>query len=454
VRANAIGRWLAVGALAAGVVVVVLLLTGQSPPTFSTVVPAATNLGPGTRISDGATNIGGITEVVPVDGGRKARIVMEIKDDKYWPVRSDAKLEIRYGGTASFSNRYLRLVPGRSGSELTDGGTLPGANVDVPVELDQLINEFTPDVRSDIQGVIGASAATFSRGAKDTNELLTKTPELAENVRDVFVDLIQDKQSLRTLVQSTQRTVEAVDRADPDLRVLLDGAAQTFDAIGDESGQLRVALDRFPAALRQTRTTLGRAGVTLNNIAGLTDDLAPGVDELRRLTPTLLRTMTTLRGITPSALNVLAPTHERDVRVGGTLLFRTGDTTPRLTSLSRQAATEIGCVRPWSPEIVLLGSTWGDWISPVDNRDHLLRATVQNYLPAQHNNQTYTAGEAVQRYPGLEYGFPRPPGALADQPWFQPQCGVGPDAVDPTKDVEGQTFKANQLPPELQGDAP
>jgi hypothetical protein len=32
--------------------------------------------------------------------------------------------------------------------------------------------------------------------------------------------------------------------------------------------------------------------------------------------------------------------------------------------------------------------------------------------------------------------MPRPPGWNEGKPWFLPQCGAGPDAVDPTKDPE------------------
>jgi hypothetical protein len=83
-------------------------------------------------------------------------------------------------------------------------------------------------------------------------------------------------------------------------------------------------------------------------------------------------------------------------------------------------------------------------MSGVDRKDHVLRATVQNFLPAAFNSVPYTAGEAKKLFPGLEYGFPRPPGELAGQSWFQPQCGVGPDTVDPSKDRESARFLANQ----------
>jgi hypothetical protein len=47
--------------------------------------------------------------------------------------------------------------------------------------------------------------------------------------------------------------------------------------------------------------------------------------------------------------------------------------------------------------------------------------------------------QAVDLHGGaLHYAMPRPPGLNAGQPWFQPQCGAGPDALDPAKDPERQ----------------
>ncbi|MEA2168035.1 MAG: phospholipid/cholesterol/gamma-HCH transport system substrate-binding protein [Solirubrobacteraceae bacterium] len=437
-------------ALVVGAVAVYVVLSGRPSHEFSTVVPAATGLVNGQRISDGSKNIGEIKSIEPVDGGRKARLNMAITDDKYWPLAKDTTIDVRLGGTVSFSNRYLYLIPGKAADgtgTIAPGGTLDSANVHTPIELDTLINNFGPKVQGGLEGMVDNSADVFDQSAKPLNDALGKTAPVAQNLSDVFGDLIQDKASLTTLVDSTNKVVTAVNTADPDLRTLLDGTAKTFDAIADESGNLKVALDRFPAALVQTRETLGKAEGTLENAADITDDLAPGITQLRKTTVPLVRTLNTLRQVTPLALQALTPFHQQEVKQGGDLLATGGSISGRLTSLLKQADTQGGCIRPWTPEIVLLGTNWGDWISPVDDSDHLLRATLQNYLPAQYNNVPYSAGDAAKAHPGLTYGFPRPPGALANQPWYQPQCGVGPDSEDPSKDVEGTTFKASQLPP-------
>ena len=155
--------------------------------------------------------------------------------------------------------------------------------------------------------------------------------------------------------------------------------------------------------------------------------------------------LATLRDVTPTAAAALARGADLDA-LGDALdtAIRVGPADP----LDRQAATrELACVRPYAPEIVLLGTTWGDWISPIDDRDHLLRATVQNYLPAQYNNVTLTAGEAAELYPGLEYGFPRPPGNARRPAVVPAQVRRRTGRARPDRqDQESATFKENQFP--------
>jgi hypothetical protein len=64
------------------------------------------------------------------------------------------------------------------------------------------------------------------------------------------------------------------------------------------------------------------------------------------------------------------------------------------------------------------------------------RAGSENLAPAFFNDVPYTPAQAIKMFPGTHYAFPNPPGNLAGQPWFQPQCGVTADALDPAKDHE------------------
>lgn len=440
---------LVVGGLAIGVAVIgfVVLAAGDGGHRISMVAPGTSNITTGQPVHATGETIGSVDSVEPVDRGRAARITVQIDDEDYWPLPSDSKVEIRLGGTASFSNQYLLVTRGESESEmLEDGGELPKENVKVPVDLEDVLSLIDGPLRADLRELIANGAAGFAEAGPPLRRALRHSPPALRQASHVMSELTRDQETLEGLIVSTGNVVDAVHRSSPDVGALIDGAAQTFDAIGSESTELEETIEHLPAALRQTRTTLARADVTLREAGSLVTDLAPGVDELQRTAAPLSATLASLRRITPTATAALE--RSRGARKAGRLLFALSDASPALRSTAKQAATEVGCVRPYAPEIVLFGTTWGDFISGYDEKDHYLRAQVQSYLPSAVNTQPLTPGELADLFPGLEYGFPRPPGALAGQPWFQPQCGAGPDAIDPHRDQEALNFDPADLPPE------
>jgi ABC-type transporter Mla subunit MlaD len=359
-------------------------------------------------------------------------------------LRRSTHVEIRLGGTASYSNRYLLLTAGKTGPFVPDGGALPAANIHIPYEVDTLINQLSPPVRGAIRGAIDGGAQLLSRSNPQLNQLLARGPALTGQLAGVVTDLNADDVALGTLVRSTSHVVDAVDTSDPDIRVLLDGLAGTVNAVASQSTALETGLNRLPQAIGQTVQTLAHVRATLGHAVVLTDALAPGVRQLRQTTAPLTRVLETLRSVTPYAVTALAAPQRAALSSGASLLRTLGSIAPTLRSTASKAATQVGCLRPYTPEIVGFGETWGDWMSPVDNQDHLIRAQIQSFLPANNNSTLYTPEYAVTHFPGITYGFPRPPGELAGQPWFQPQCGVTQASLDPSQDREAQTFTAAQ----------
>jgi virulence factor Mce-like protein len=430
----------------AAILLVVLLSSGGSGGrTFKAVVPAAEDILHGQQINAGGRNVGSVDEVDPIDHGRAARITMRIDDQDYWPLPRDSKLEIRYGGTVSFSNRYLLLTRGKDRAHLlSNGDELPRNAVHVPVEVDAFINDFPTRTRKDFQRLLGNAAPVFEEAGDDLNRALApdKAPLVTTGAGKLTADLTQNVGELRTLVHSTGRVLTAADTANPDLRTLLDGFAQTADAIASESENLKTTLTQFPAALRQTRTTLGKADVTLRDAGDLTDELAPGVTQLRAAVKPLRALMARLRVVAPLGASSLRKA--KDIAPVVPALIHATKLMPTITSIAKQSAKQLDCLRPYAPELAHFGESWGDFTGYTDSRDRIVRANAQNYFPAAFNSVPYTAGEAAKIFPGIDYGFPRPPGQLAHQPWYQPQCGITKDSIDPSKDPESADFVKNR----------
>ena len=223
---------------------------------------------------------------------------------------------------------------------------------------------------------------------------------------------------------------------------------RTLGALASQTAAIGRTLDATPAALADVRGTLGRAERTLGLAQSVTQRLAPGVREVRRIAAPLNRTLATLQRVGPDARATLATTRRAAPDISALLGKVTGDA-PRLRSIGEQAQTALRCIRPYTPEIIAFVTNWAGFQANDDGRDHYLRAQVQQFLPTLVNAMPTTSAEAKKLFPGLDYGFPRPPGTGADQPWYQPDCRATEQSFDPNFDPEARPY--DQKPAKQRG---
>lgn len=429
---------LSVVALLAAVVVLATRGGGEDGHRFSVVVAEATNVIAGQAVRQSGREVGRIVSVDPVQRGRRARLVVEVDDDA-WPLPGGTRLQLRWAGTANFGNRYLKILRGSGpGVAVADGAQLPSRAFLAPVEYDQLLATFDTRTRAGLSRMLRTAAPALAQSRSGLRRTLRDGPAALEEAAAVVTDVNADQRAVRTLVRATDRVLGAVDRSQPGIRRLLDGAAGTFDAVADESTRLGRALALTPETLRRTRATLRSADTTLTRADAVVGAIRPGVPAVRATAAPLGRVLGTVRRIGPDATATLA-TARRAAPDLDPLLARVGALSPELRSIGTQAVDALECIRPYTPEINSFWSNWGDFFAGTDGKDKLIRAQVQQFLPALSNVSGYNAAQAKQLFSGLEYGFPRPPGQVAGQPWFLPQCGAGPDALDPQKDPEIRT---------------
>lgn len=431
-------RIAAVALLLAGAVAVAITASDEAEgQRVFAVVPEAANLTTGLEVRAAGDIVGEVDSLTPVRGGRAARIGLRI-DDETWPLPQGTKMRLRWGGTIAYNNRYIELRRGPAGAgAIPDGGTVPTSDVTLPVEFDQLLSTFTPAVRRDMKAMMDNGGAAFRAAEGPLRRSLESAPPAVSHASGVLEDFEATSAELDTLVRSADSVVNAAHRADPGLGRLVSGAATTFRATASEAVALRSAMRETPHTLASTRATLRRADFTLRGVGELTDRLAPGVDEIRRLADPLTGLLRSLVRVGPHARSALA-TVRRATPSLNPLLARLTELMPQIGSMSRQSAEQLKCIRPYSPEIAAYFSTWGDRHNNSDGRGRYGRSVLQG---APFNNaQTDNSAQIAQKNPELTYTYPSPPGLNAGQPWLLPECGVGPDVFDPSKDAEARPF--------------
>ncbi len=423
-------------ALIAAAVVLVAVVSGSGDDghRFTVVVGEATNVVKGQQVRQSGQDVGEVVSIKPANHGRDARVELAI-DDRAWPLPAGTKLQLRWGGTANFGNRYIAIRRGHGSGSAVLRGVLPTRDFIVPVEYDELLAAFPGRTRADVRHMLGALAPALQASRPGLRTTLQRGPGALTEAAAVVQDINADQRAVRTLVRSADHVLAAVDRSQPGIRKLLDGSAGTFDAVADESARLQQALALTPATLRRTRDVLALADTTLARARTVVDRLKPGVPVVRATIPPLTRLLSTVEHVGPTARAALA-TGRRSAPDLVALLRHLRTLSPQLKSIGTQSVDNLECIRPYTPEANAFFSNWGDFFSGTDGQDKLIRAQVQSYGPAFSNAMPIDSGQAKDLFSGLEYGFPRPPGTVAGQPWFLPKCGAGPDALDPHKDPE------------------
>jgi virulence factor Mce-like protein len=444
---NSGARRAAMLALLVGVVALVVVLSTGSRGGYEVrvVVPDATDVVSGQYIKDSGLNVGSVESIRAIDGGRKAELRLHI-DGSVWPLPRGTTMQLRWGGTVAFVNRYIVLTRGRSTNPpIATNGVFPAANFTTPVEFDSLVGTFTKPVRANLRTFLNNAGITFKTASPSLARAIEAAPAALAQTSAVLGDLDSNQSALSTLVRSGAQVVDAVNRADPGIQPLVTNAATTFAALASRTRQLQSTLQTAPSMFAQTRATLAAAEPTLTLAKTVTARVAPGVTELRRIAGPLNNLLVTLTSVGPDAITALRSAHAAAPSLSS-LLVKAASVLPLLKSVSRQGVTSLDCVRPYTPDIVAFATDWADFLSAVDGKDHYFRAQVQTLLPATFNDQVYNSAQMKQLLPWISYVFPPPPGFAAGQPWFLPQCNAGPSTLNANADPENNGTLP-QLPP-------
>lgn len=430
------GRRLAVVAALVVVVLAIIALPsrGGGDHELRAAFDSAVQVVSGQEVRIAGRTVGSIREVAEVDGQAILKLGV---DDQAWPLRRGTTARLRWGSTSGYALRYVELVPGpTSQPELPDDGLLPRVQTTQPVELDSVMRLFRGRGREDLGVTVDELGATFGPRTKALARTLREAPTGLDELSEVLDALGSDEHALRTLVRAGSRTASALDAREGQLGEVVGHAAQTLDAVASRAGAVRTSLERLPPTLRTSRSTLARLDRSLVGLEDLIGRLAPGTTALRRMAPATRGALRELRSVAPLAASTLrrgtsaAPSLTRLLRAGTPFMTRLGPVLGRLAPM-------LGCVRPYTPELTGFLSTWIGFAKNYDAQGHYARILVE--APPVAVGTTQNSAQVVGSKGGnLHYAMPRPPGLNAGKPWFQPQCGAGPDALDPNRDPEAR----------------
>jgi phospholipid/cholesterol/gamma-HCH transport system substrate-binding protein len=397
----------------------------------------AIQMTPGQQVRIAGRPVGDITKIRLDKQTGTAVVTLDITDNSVWPLPKGSYAVARWGSTTAYLGRYTEIIPGPKGNPpLPNYGILTPQQDLTAFELDQAYNIFRGRTAGDTQALLNNLGRTLATEGGALQRGLAAAPSGLNETADLLQALGANNYDLRTLATAGDRTLSALNARNAQLSDLVTHAAGTFNTFAQHTAAEQQALSQAPQAFDTASQTFARLDTSLTGLTTLVNDLRPGAPALARLAGTAASTLQTLRTVAPEATATLSSGIAAAPQL--TSLFAAGTTALPATATAINTFTPMfACLRPYAPDIAGFLTTWPGFTSHYDAGGHYARAFELTVIPALYPGTLLNSQQALAASPGLTYAFPRPPGMNEGQPYFVPQCGITPAALNPADDPEG-----------------
>ena len=377
-QGGAVGRVVAVGALALAVVVVaVLLLRGGGGHSYRIVFQNAGQLVKGDEVQVGGRKIGSVKEI-ELTNDNLAEVKVDIEGG-FGALHRGTTAVVRATSLSGIANRYIALTPGPNNARpLADGAKLGTESTTSIVDLDQLFNALDAPTRRHLQDLVQGFSTQYEGQAPNVNlSARYFSPALSTTDR-LIAEVTRDQGALtQFLARSSQLVSDLAERRN-DLSSLVANANATAGAIAQENTSFDRSLQLLPGTLRKANTTFVNLRATLGDLDVLvsaakpaTRRLRPLLADLRPLVASARPTIRDLRRLvgTPGPNNDLTDA----VKKLPALQAVAGPAFENTTAALRRSQPVVSFIRPYAPELVGWFRDFGQGSANYDANGHFAR---------------------------------------------------------------------------------
>jgi phospholipid/cholesterol/gamma-HCH transport system substrate-binding protein len=418
-RGSALTRVLALGALAAGVVLVyVTLFSGGEGTSYKMLFETGGQLVPGNQVLVAGQPVGTINSIELTDDGQAE---VDVTMDE--PITEGTTAQIRTTSLSGIANRYIALQMGPdSDEELPEGATLTADVTTSPVDIDQLFDTFDDPTRKALRDVIEGQATIYAGAEEEANKAYKFLAPGLDSTRRLLAELNRDQIVFEQFLVSGSRVLGSVAERRDDLSELTQNANEALGAIAAENAALDRTLTAFPPAMRQANTTFVNLRATLDDLDPLiaatgrsTEDLAPFLRELRPVAERAVPVVGDLGDVFArdgrnndlnDALRAL-PGSERAASAA----------VPRAITAMNRTEDEVTTLRPYTPDLLGWLAGLSQIAAPYDANGHFARiqpagANVFDWNEATSELDPIPPSQQLDAYlaPGFRGPFTRCPG--------------------------------------------
>jgi phospholipid/cholesterol/gamma-HCH transport system substrate-binding protein len=202
-------------------------------------------------------------------------------DTPYAPIPADTRATLRE--KTLLGETYVELTPGtRDGPKLAEGATLPKAQVEPSVQLDEIFRTFDAKTRAAFQTWMQQLAiASAGRGA-DLNAAIANLPAFAEDANKVLRVLDTQQGAVQQLVRNTGEVFGALSERQGQLQSLIRNSGIVFHTTAVRNQDLEATFRALPTFETESQLTLNRLESFSRNANPLITQLHPAARALSK----------------------------------------------------------------------------------------------------------------------------------------------------------------------------
>jgi phospholipid/cholesterol/gamma-HCH transport system substrate-binding protein len=243
--------------------------------------------GQGQTVRVSGVRIGDIVSADVRDG--RALVTMEV-EPKFAPmIHPDATALLR--PKTGLKDMFIELDPGHRGDPVPERFTIPVRNTLPDVNTDEVLAMLDADTREYLRLLVHGAGGGLKRRGGDLGEAIRRLEPTHKHLARVSTAVARREKNLRSLIGALRRLNGELAGSDADLSRLVAESARVFESFAAEEANVTRAVQRFPAALDETASTLGK-------VERLAVALPPAAE---RLGPALRALTAANRAVAPAA---------------------------------------------------------------------------------------------------------------------------------------------------------
>ncbi|HEX4733486.1 MAG TPA: MlaD family protein [Thermoleophilaceae bacterium] len=370
-------RAFAFAALLAAAVALFVVLNNGGSREYQVMMQNAGQLVPGDVVRIGGVQAGSVTGLDLTPNGQ-ADVTIALGKD-WGRLHAGTRATVRSTGIATVTGRYVDISPGPSfRPALPDGGAIDVDHTESIVDIDQLLNAFTPRTRGSLRDVIDGFSTWYSGREAEANASAHYFPATLQSATDLFQQLGADSGTLEQFITQTGIALRALSRRGSDLTALVSDTRATAHALSADNESLSTALRNVPPALRAGSDAFASVRAALPELSALVRATDPVSRQLapffRDLQPVVSRAVPAFRDF---RLAFDRPGNADDLydalRTLPSLGRLTDKAFPQAEKTLADSTPVFSFIRPYTPDLVGFVRSFGSAASTYDANGHYAR---------------------------------------------------------------------------------